>query len=524
MNCAPRNFNRCLCALIATGMVAAFATQSFAAEPVPAKNIILMISDGLGMNGWEASSYYLYDQTNPDWHANLPYGTQNGFTMYGCTHGMKNADGSVQGYDPTVAWNNTGWGDKAGNDIKYDQSEDEWYEGQNYLTYTDSAAAATALYSGVKTYKGAIGVDIDQNPVTSFFETAAATGKATGAISSVEMSHATPAAVDAHNTSRNNYAAIANEMIYSSGLDVIMGCGPGHSSEKYVGGPTTLADIQDADGANGFTYIHTPAEFQAMANNPTPPSKVIGLADTTYTLGDEYLPGTNNESVVPTLKTMTEAALNVLSQNTSGFAMMVEGGAVDWQNHDNALQNMLTEQEDFDNSVQAVINWIEDSSNGSSWDDTLLIVTADHETGGIWGPGSFTDNDGNGFFDDSGVYSATDSNGDPVTWDASDVWNNQNNVANNGQGILPGVQYTSGGHTNQLVPLFTKGAGSALFAGLTDGTDSTAQTFWGLPSADLVDNTDVYTVMMEGSGVPEPATLTLLGLGGLAILRRRRSA
>jgi alkaline phosphatase len=90
----------------------------------------------------------------------------------------------------------------------------------------------------------------------------------------------------------------------------------------------------------------------------------------------------------------------------------------------------------------------------------------------------------------------------------------------NGVGNIPGVEYSSGGHTNQLVPLFAKGKGANAFSGLVDMQDPNAQSYWELPNANVVDNTDVFTVM-EGT-IPEPATMSLLALGGLGALIRRR--
>jgi alkaline phosphatase len=131
---------------------------------------------------------------------------------------------------------------------------------------------------------------------------------------------------------------------------------------------------------------------------------------------------------VPSLADMTRAALNVLSQNPKGFFVMVEGGAIDWASHDNHLGRTIEEQIDFNNSIKAAIEWVE---KYSSWEETLIIITADHETGYLTGP---------------------------------DHPENINSpVVNKGKGNLPGAKFNFGHHTNTLVPLYVKGPGQELF-------------------------------------------------------------
>lgn len=423
-------------------VLAALITTTATAEP--AKNVILMVSDGIGFNGWEAAKYY---------QGGLPYDNDD-FHFYGMTNYM-----AGDGYDPAAYWS------------------DFDYQHQNA---TDSAASGTSLNTGIKTYPGAISVDLDQNPVPTLAEIVAGMGRATGAVSSVQYNHATPAVVDAHNVSRNNYGQIAADML-ASDLDVIMG---GDSREP--GAPQIYQDAADA----GFTVVNdfNLADWDDLADGDgsfqggAMPAKLFG-GFTGATLGGREK---------PTLETMTKAALSVLEQDDDGMYLMVEGGAVDWENHGNDMNDMLREQVDFDNSVQAVIDWVEDNS---SWDETLLIVTSDHETGAIWGP-------------TEGAY---------------------NNVVDNGVGNMPGHSYNSGSHTNALVPLWARGAGAEAFEALVDGTDSEAAAFWtqfgggaGWNGA-YVDTTDVFTVM--NNAIPEPASIALLGLGGLTmtmLTRRRR--
>jgi alkaline phosphatase len=281
-------------------------------------------------------------------------------------------------------------------------------------------------------------------------------GMATGVVTSVEFSHATPAGFVAHNASRNNYAEIANEMIYESAADVIMGAGApdyNNSGQKcfdegvevlcdedaaYVGGLQTWDDLSDgtvagadADGdgsPDDWTVIRTRQDFQAMAFGETP-ARVIGLPFVNQTLqqsrggddkADPYVVPLSE--TVPTLEEMTTAALNVLDDDPDGLFLMVEGGAVDWAGHANQSGRVVEEQIDFNNAVEAAVAWVNANSH---WGETLLIVTGDHETGYLTGPGS-----------------------DP-TWEP---------LVNNGAGNLPGMEWHSGSHTNQLIPFFAKGS------------------------------------------------------------------
>lgn len=234
------------------------------------KNIIVMISDGSGYNQIDAASMYQYGKTGAQVYEHFP--VKMGMSTY-----------SYYGnYNPEAAWT----------DFNYVN-----------LNPTDSAAAATAMSTGFKTYDAAIGVDMNGNPLKHIIEYAEERGMATGVVTSVEFSHATPAGFVAHNTSRNSYTDIANEMIYESALEVIMGCGaPDYDNNgvshalnsRYVGGDATYNDLTDdykvtgAD-ANGdgnsddWTVIRSRADFQSMASGETP-SRVIGLPNVYTTL------------------------------------------------------------------------------------------------------------------------------------------------------------------------------------------------------------------------------------------------
>jgi alkaline phosphatase len=423
-------------------------------QPKAPKNVIIMISDGWGFNHVKSTSYYVYGKADKQTYAQFPIrlamSTYENYYEDSPCYGL--------GYDPALAWS----------DFSYAKS-----------CYTDSASAATAMSTGVKTYNGAIGVDMNRQPLLHAMQVAETKGKSTGVITSVEVSHATPAGFVAHNISRNNYQDIGIEMIYRSGADVIMGAGHPWFDDsgnkltvpntfRYVGGEATWNDLvngtagNDANGDGDFdtwTLVQTREEFQALGQGATP-ERVIGVAQVYTTLqqsrtGDEYadpfvVPLTKS---VPTLEEMTRAALNVLDNDPDGFVLMIEGGAVDWASHANQSGRMIEEQIDFDNAVRAVKRWVKGNSD---WGETLLIVTGDHECGYLQGPGS-----------------------DP-TWEP---------VVNNGKGVLPGMEWHSGNHTNSLIPFYANGDYARWFNEYANLSDPMRGAY--------IDNTNIANVVFQ---------------------------
>lgn len=413
------------------------------------KNVILMISDGCGANEILATDYYLDGKAGTQAYEQFP----TGVNMSTYSHNEIGAgDDLASVYDPQTIG------------TSFDQLK-------KYPT--DSAAAATAMASGTKTYNAAIGVDENAKSVVNISEDFEALNKSTGVISSVEFSHATPAGFVAHNASRKNYSEIANEMINDSKTDVIMGAGnPLYDNNGtlrttvedsyygYVGGKATWDNLaagnlgNDADGdgtIENWNLIQTKEAFESLQTGNTP-ERLIGVPEVYETLqynrsGDlaatPFAVAVNEN--VPNLDVMTKGALNILDNDSDGFFLMVEGGAIDWAGHGNSSGRMIEEEIDFNNSVEAVCNWVETNSN---WSETLVIVTGDHETGYLTGT--------------TGVY---------------------NEVANNGKGVMPTMIWNSKDHTNQLVPLFAKGAGAELLKNYADGSDPAKGAY--------LDNTEV---------------------------------
>jgi len=143
---------------------------------------------------------------------------------------------------------------------------------------------------------------------------------------------------------------------------------------------------------------------------------------------------------------MCGAAINVLDENPEGFFLLVEGGAIDWASHGNLLGRMIEEQIDFNRSVNTVVKWIDEHN---AWQQSLIIVTADHETGYLHGPGS-----GNR---ERGKRGTKRGQWEPIK--------------NMGKGAVPDAVWYSRSHTASLVPFYARGLGAELFAKYINGID-----------------------------------------------------
>ncbi len=228
---------------------------------------------------------------------------------------------------------------------------------------TDSAAGATALACGVKTANGQIGTywlkdpDFQYHANThpkSITEVCIENGLKTGVITTDDLSGATPGSFTAHTSSRNNHEDITSQQI-QSGIDIIWGKEDGTLTEKQV----TSA---------GYTYIDTIAEMNALTGN----EKSYGMF--TSSLHHTY----NKNDYTPTLSQMTEKAISLLdSTNENGFFLMVEGAHIDKKSHSEDEEGAAEALEEFDNAVKVALDFAKEDKH------TLVVVTADHETGGI---------------------------------------------------------------------------------------------------------------------------------------------
>lgn len=233
---------------------------------------------------------------------------------------------------------------------------------------TDSAASATALASGIKSYNGAIGVDVNKKNVQSVLEWAKLQGKATGVVVTSQVNHATPAAYLTHNEHRKNYNAIANNYI-DKGIkfDLLLGGGREHfiRDDRNIVNEFTQA---------GFHYIDN---YQGLANLPNN-KPVLGL------LADIGLPWAIDDTDKHRLSTMTKYAIEHLvnyqkyaKQKDKGFFMLIEASQIDWAGHMNDVSNAMTEMDDLAKTLEYLESYVKRNPN------TLVIVTADHSTGGL---------------------------------------------------------------------------------------------------------------------------------------------
>ncbi len=231
------------------------------------------------------------------------------------------------------------------------------YSANKYIT--DSAAGGTALASGVKTKNGMIGMNPDSVAVYSILHDAQKNKLATGIVVTSSVTHATPASFVAHQINRKMEDEIAEDIVNSS-LDVFIGGG-----SKFF--------MQRKDSANLITKLTEKGygmyfSLEEAAQSSTEKKGVL--------LAENGMPSIQNGrgNMLPEA---TKLALNILSKNKKGFFLMVEGSQIDWAAHDNNLEGVIQETLDFDKAVGIAMDFA-DKNKG-----TLVIITADHETGGM---------------------------------------------------------------------------------------------------------------------------------------------
>lgn len=276
---------------------------------------------------------------------------------------------------------------------------------------TDSAAAGTALATGHKTNNGMISVLPDGTPVQTILEASAKIGKATGLVTTTTITHATPASFDAHVQSRGSEAEIANQYVASK-IYVLLGGGktffiPKSQEQSRRGDDRDL--LAEAKSA-GYAVVDSREGMMSAGG-----SKLLGL----FQMG-----ALTTEPPEPSLAEMAAKAIDILSKDKDGFFLMVEGGQIDFKCHANDAVGTVKQTFDFDAAVGKALDFARKRG------DTLVVVTADHETGGL-----------------------------------SIVYPNKNS------GVRFKAAWAATGHSACTVPLFADGPGADRFTGVLDNTD-----------------------------------------------------
>ncbi len=237
---------------------------------------------------------------------------------------------------------------------------------------TDSAAAGTALSSGIKTYNGAIGVDNDHRPVNSVCYYAHQAGMGAGVATTVGVNHATPAAFFGHADNRNEYDKLATQLIEADFIDFAAGGGFLNEARK-TGRDSKY--FEDKAKEAGIAVFHGKEQFRGLANLK---SRVICLsvdpAQTNLKYAMDQKPGDTN------LSDFVNAGIDYLYGHFAdkGFVFMVEGGQIDGAGHGDDVKCNIKETNDFAAAIDVVLAFYEKHP-----DETLILVTADHETGGL---------------------------------------------------------------------------------------------------------------------------------------------
>jgi alkaline phosphatase len=276
------------------------------------------------------------------------------------------------------------------------------YSADNYVT--DSGAAGTAIACGVKTNNGMIGVRPDSTALVSIMEIAHNNGLATGVVSTSAVTHATPASFVAHNAGRGNYEDIAKDFLNGT-VDLFIGGGENHFRLR-----KDSADLAVNLKEQGFDVVYTIDDLKKSQS-----VKIAGL------LAKEHMPKAS-EGRGDALSEMTRKAIETLSMNKKGFILMIEGSMIDWAAHENNFDYVTAEMRDMDKAVGVALEYASSNPN------TLLVVTADHETGGLTLTGG--------------------------------------NVA----GRQAEAKFSGESHTAVMVPVFSYGPGAAGFSGIHDNT------------------------------------------------------
>lgn len=473
----------------------------YCSEPV--KNIILFIGDGMQQEHEIAASKYLTGTDNGlIWH-NFPYRTYVSTWNIDSYNRYANSNSqpafSKDKFNPLIGFNPALGGNKPYPETNKIDNGYFLKPLSSNLTdilpkapATDSAAAATAIATGTKTDSGNISwlsEDPENGRIKTIAEIIREKKKASiGVITTVPFNHATPAAFVSHNTDRNHYynnkdgyKGIAEEIIRTTKPEVVIGGGhPKFGGEKYVNKELykeilSLEDYIVCERQKGKNPFLNSLKDSHPANYYD--KKLFGL------FGDKYgnfgfpkpvnFPDkpviVRNTAENPTLAKAATTGLKVLSRNPNGFFLMIEQGEIDWANHENDYSSMVGSVADLNEAVEAVIGFINNPNDNIDWNNTLLIVTADHANSymRIIKPEKL----GKGYLP------------------------KQRRFFRNWRYPGKEIQYSLKDHTNELVNLYAIGNGKDLF--------KKYEGLW-YPNTKIIDNTHIFEVMINALELNKP--------------------
>lgn len=474
-----------LIALLLTLMLAACCVSAVAEETAVPKYVFMFIGDGMGNPQVTATQYYLGTLTNPD--SSVPVPADLSFTRF-----------------PYLGLMTT-------------------YDSSSFCP--DSASTATSMASGRKTLSGVINYDETlTTPFKLITEYAKESGKKIGVISSVSVDHATPAAYYAKQPSRNSYYEIALQALTGNTVDYLAGGG-----FKKMTGDGAQANLLDVARENGWMIPATNEEVRALTATD---SRVLAinpvLQDSQsihYEIDRQAMAAAGQD--VMSLADYVQAGVRVLD-NENGFFMMCEGGKIDWSGHANDAATSIHDTLALADAVQVAVDFAKEHPG-----ECLIVVTADHETGGMTigfattaydthfdyltsQKVSFTRYDeiiadmveNHASFADvlhsvEECYGLTTAPGQPLTltesevaalsaaWDvvvgASEASEEEKALLYGGYNAFSmavshimnnkaGLSYTSYAHTGLQIPVYAYGVGAQAFSGLYDNTDIFAKT------------------------------------------------
>lgn len=285
---------------------------------------------------------------------------------------------------------------------------------------TDSAAGATAFATGTRSYNGAISVDTNRKPLTTIVEIAEKKEVKTGLVATSSIVHATPACFYAHVDSRNKYEDIA-KFLPKSGVDFFAAGGLQFFNKR-------------SDGSN--YYVELIKKGYQLDTTALSTDLKLNIAKKYGFLLAEDGMDSKLEGRGDFLREATDLALRYLTKSETGFFLMVEGSQIDWEGHACNAEGIIEEVKDFDRAVGEALNF------ASVNEGTLVIVTADHETGGF----------------------ALSPKGEKGSWNSNELDPTFYEGASN-------EDYSYAAHTATLIPVFAYGAGAEEFMGIYKNSD-----------------------------------------------------